>query len=178
MTRTKLLLPLLLLSLSCTPPKRGKTCLPPPKLDWNAVPPPFEGKLLVGSFEVPFKYYPSKDRMVFPLTFVGFVEYRNKTLRLGGEKLTFPTELWRLLSARLLGPDCRKRVADGGYRFTSKPLPHLTVSLLTDGEARPLEAEVCNPYGCAKATYRRAGARTLVEVEKDLRRLLFSVPTF
>jgi len=142
---------LTVLLFSCVP-QRG-TVNVPPSLSWNNFPKPFKGKILVSTFEVPFKYYPKKDRVVFPITFMGFVSYRDKTLRLGRYKISLPLELWRILKHRLVKRDCTYTPTADGYLFSCKG-NGFSWNLLVGKNWKPIKGEICDQGGCYDFTYK------------------------
>jgi hypothetical protein len=136
---------------ACTPIK--ETVSYPSYLSWNNIPEPFKGRIVISSFEVPFKYYPNRDRMIFPLTLAGFVSYSDKTLRLGKYKISLPVELWRILKHRLLKKDCHQTFAGKGYLYTCKG-NGFELSLSVDKNWEPLKGEICDSSGCYNFSYR------------------------
>jgi len=152
----RVLIPLILLAVllfSCTP--RGETKVQiPPTLRADSVPKPFVGKILLGTDGgIPFKYYPERDRVVFPLLYAGFVYYKNRTLGFGKYKITLPLELWRILKHRLVFPNYTVLKTDSGYEIDSSK-GNVRVELYTDRFLRPLKAEICDQSGCFEVSYR------------------------
>ena len=138
---------------SCTPPKGEKVEIPP-TLRANNIPKPFVGRILLGTNRgIPFKYYPKRDRVVFPLLYAGFVYYRNRTLGFGKYKLTLPLELWRILKHRLVFPNYTIQKADRGYEITTSN-GKANIDLYTDRFFRPLRAEICDQSGCVEVSYK------------------------
>jgi len=148
----RIFLLLVLFLFSCIPPK-GKPFNPPPRLDYENTPKPFKGTLYVADFRLPFKYYPERDRIVFPIIYLGFVGYKNKTLKLGKHTLTFPLELWRILKHRLVRKGFEIFPTSKGYRIEGK-IRTVFVRLYTSKGLKPLKAEICNQSGCLEVSYK------------------------
>jgi len=154
---------LLLLSMfltACTPKKVEKVRIPP-TLRADNIPKPFSGKIEVGTFAVPFKYYPQRDKVVFPLLYAGFVYYRNKTLGVGDKKVSLPLELWRILKHRLVFPNYSLQRTERGYLITSRR-GDTYIELSTDRFFRPLEAEICDVSKCIEVLYRAQSVKLTV----------------
>ncbi len=163
---------LLLLSVflfACTPKK--EVCSIPSNLRWESEISDFKGSIVVGTSEVPFLYRVKEDRMVFPLTYLGFISYRNKVLRAGKEKIVFPLPLWRILKHRLVGKDCQVQTFGGSHLIRTSPAEGVGITLKTDKRWNPKEAQICTLSGCYLISYRGRE----IEVEYNLREVLFKV---
>ena len=138
--------------LSCLPPK-GKTFNHPPSLSYENIPKPFKGTLYLSNFRLPFKYYPKEDKIVFPLLYLGFVSYKNKTLRLGKHSITFPLELWRILKHRLVKRGFLLYSEGNKYRIEGQ-IGGVFVRLYTTKAFIPLKARLCDEGGCTSVLYK------------------------
>ena len=147
----RLFLLLALFLFSCLPQK-GREFNPPPFLDYKSLPKPFKGTLYVSNFRLPFKYYPERDKIVFPIIYLGFVKYKNKTLYLGKHSITFPLELWRILKHRLVKKGFLLYSESSGYRIEGK-LKGIFVRLYTSKDFEPKRAEICDKSGCIEVKY-------------------------
>ncbi len=136
---------------ACAQPKQKIKI--PENLLWNNFPRPFKGTILIDNTQIPFKYYPSKDRLVFPLTLMGFVRYHNKTLCLLNYCKQYPIELWRIIKHRLVLPNYKVSSTERGYAIYSSE-GNLSVFLRTDRNFHPYEAQICQPsQGCLNIKY-------------------------
>ena len=148
----RIFLLLALFLFSCLPQK-GRIFNPPPSLDYDSIPKPFKGSLFISNFRLPFKYYPKEDRIIFPIVYLGFVGYRDRTLRLGKHTLTFPLRLWRILKHRLVKRGFTLYPLGNGYRIEGK-IGGVFVRLYTSKDFKPLKAEICDEGGCIEVKYK------------------------
>jgi uncharacterized membrane protein YbhN (UPF0104 family) len=63
---------------------------------------PFKGKIFIRNFQIPFYYKPKEDKIEFPLSFMFFVRYYNKTFCLKDYCESYPLPLWRILKHRFI----------------------------------------------------------------------------
>ncbi len=143
------LLPLAFL-FSCIP-QRVNVKLPPSVLETN-VPEPFEGTIEIENTEIPFYYDPKGDYMEFPLTYMGFVSYENRTLCLEDYCKTFGVELWKILKHRLVGKNCPVYRTSEDYLVECDGNPAVRLFLTPTLKVR--KAEICTSEGCETYTYK------------------------
>ena len=134
---------------------------------------PLRGKIIAGPFGIPFKCYPQKERLVFPLAFAGFVNYSGHTLRLGKYKFSFPLGLCKILERRLVFPNYRVEKTPGGYLIKSSR-GELFSEVYTDRLWRVKRAQICDPSGCYEVRYTPQG----VEIEGMGWKLFFEINPF
>ena len=162
--RKVLLINLLLLvvfTISCTP--KGESCKVPKFLSYDDIPKDFKGILYVGGFKAPFKYKVKQNRMLFPLTYVGFISYKGTTLKLAKYKIDFFLPLWRVLKHRLVTSMCQKTVYRCFTYIESETERGVKIYLTLDFKNRPLKGKICSMGTCYDVSYK--GNEVLIKME-------------
>jgi hypothetical protein len=121
--------------------------------------PPFKGKLKISFLSVPFKYDTEKDKLKVPLTYSGFVKYANRTLCLDKYCKTYPLELWKILTGKVVFSKHRVEKFGENYLVRSEKGKVITF-LVLDKNLKPKEVEVCSDFGCEKFKYIPFGVET------------------
>ncbi len=137
---------------SCAPKKEN--CSVPSYLRSENIPPNFSGNLYISTFSVPFKYLVLQNRMIFPLTYLGFISYEGTTLKVAKYKIDFFLPLWKVLKHRLVDKSCSIEPYKGGFLITSETDKGVKIYLRTDKRFKPLGAEICSLGSCYRVHYK------------------------
>ena len=146
---------------SCTP--KVQHCIVPKFLKYGNIPKDFTGTLYVAGFKIPFKYKVKQNRMLFPLTYVGFVSYKGTTLKLAKYKIDFFLPLWRVLKHRLVTSMCKKTVYRCFTYIESETERGVKIYLTLDSRNRPLKGKICSMGTCYDVLYK--GNEVLIKME-------------
>ena len=157
---------------SCTP--KREQCSVPSYLRFDNIPSDFSGTLYISTFKVPFKYKVSQNRIVFPLTYLGFISYKSTTLRVGKYKIDFYLPLWRILKHRLVGKSCKMETYRCFTLIETETAKGIKIYLTTDPGFKPLKAKICSISGCYKVFYEKSR----VKVDMDQVKLVFDLFPF
>jgi len=122
-------------------------------------PKPFKGRLKISFLSVPFKYDTKRDKFKVPLIYSGFIKYKNRTLCLKDYCKSYPLELWRMLTGRVVFPNHRVEKSGEDYVVRSENGSVVTF-LVLDKNLKPKEVEVCSDFGCEKFKYIPFGVET------------------